>query len=875
MGDLCCLYFFILIVCALLKEGYDKAILTPFILPVRVTNHTVIPSFLLTISLESYSTMLEILIKRDGSQEPVIPAKLNGWSEWSSRHLQGRIDWTQAAMATVAKLPTVATTRELMVTMIDELLSMRSWPAYLMAGRLFATVIRKDTYGSIKCPTVYEQHQNMIKLDMMRKLPYSEEQYAEIEKFIDHDKDYFCPEFSLKQIRDKYALRNYVTNEIFETPQFTYMRMAMALAENEPLSKRVALVRKYYDYLSEKFLSAPTPNYLYLGTKHYGLASCCIYTSGDDGDSLGIGDHIAYKMTLNSAGLGSFIDTRTVNDPIAGGRVRHAGKYRYLKAAAAATSANMQAGRAGAGTASFSAFDPEAIDIVQYRNPMQPEDKRLRELHFAMLVNKWFAKKVSDAEDIFVFTSFSAPDLFNAFFSPDIVEFARLYKKYEADESFPKKYVSARKLLLHSAGEAFDTGTAYQTFIDEANRHTPFKIDANNRIHCANLCGEIYQIQAPYYSMQDLYSSIDHGRGEIAMCNLGAVPIDNVGADDALYLDVCYHALKMIDYTIDNCSYPFPHLALTAKARRNAAVGIMGLATHMARKGLRWDTIEGKQELHRVYERHMYFLIKASIMISKERGNAPWIHKTKWPEGWTPLETYNRNVDTIADFVNVYDWVEVKQELIDNGGHAFSTLCAMMPGESSSKALASTNANYPIRSLVLVKTDGEGNVLRWAAKDGDLLGDAYQLAWDISSEDMIHDYAIGQKWCDQGMSSDVYRRFAPGETTVSEDEVVTNFLLKVKFGWKGQYYTNSLRPKVKSMESSKSLVEVTAVTGEQSDQRTASILEEIVKQGDLLHEGWGKGLAGAVEGGTTADSDPVEYVEGKKEVSCVEGYCSL
>lgn len=816
--------------------------------------------------------MLEILIKRNGTQEPVISSKLNGWGEWSSNHLKGRIDWTQAAMAAVTKLPKVATSRELMVALIDELLAMRTWPAYLMAGRLYATVIRKDTYGSINCPTILEQHTKLFGLRLMRDMGYSTEEYATIETMIDHEKDYFCPEFALKQIRDKYAVRNYATNEIFETPQFTYMRMAMALAENEPVANRLNVVRSFYNHLSEKFLSAPTPNYLYLGTHHFGLASCCIFTSADDGDSLAIGDHIANLMTQNSAGLGSFISTRTVGDPIAGGRVRHAGKYRYLKANAAATTANMQAGRAGAGTTSFSAFDPESIDIVQYRNPMQPEDKQIRELHFAMLTNKWFAKKVADSEDIFVFTSYSAPDLYDAFFSPDINEFVRLYRKYEADETFPKKYISARKLIIHSASEAFDTGTAYLTFIDEANRHTPFKIDKNNRIHCSNLCGEIYQIQMPYYNMMDLYSSIDHGRGEIAMCNLAAVPLDNVGDDDVLYLNVCYHALKMVDYTIDNCKYPFPHLEFTAKARRNAGVGIMGLATHMARKGLRWDTIEGKQELHRVYERHMYWLIKASIMISKERGNAPWIHKTKWPEGWTPLETYNRNVDTIADFTNVYDWEAIKQELIANGGHAFSTLCAMMPGESSSKGLASTNANYPIRSLALVKTDGEGNVLRWAAKDGDLLGDAYQLAWDIPTEDMIHDYAIGQKWCDQGISSDSYRRFAPGETQVTEEEIVQTFLLKVKFGWKGQYYTNTLRPKIKAMGDTKSLVGKLA-TAPDIDVKNNGLVHDCgrVEVTQEQHEAIEKTIA-AITAGVPVVTN---YEEGVREQNCTSGFCSL
>lgn len=762
--------------------------------------------------------MLQILIKRDGSEEPLIPAKLNGWGEWAAQHLTGRVDWSHAALAAVAKLPHKASTRELMNTLIDELLGIRTWPAYLMAGRLFATVMRKDIFGSMDCPTVQAHHQYLSGLGMMADLPYSDEEYAQVEELIAHQKDFFYPEFALKQIRDKYSLRNHTTDAVYETPQFTYMRMAMAIAQKEPQEKRMHEVKKFYEKFSDKLLSAPTPNYLYLGSRHNGFASCCIFTSADDSDSLAIGDHIAYKMTVNSAGLGSFISLRTNGDPIAKGRVEHNGGYMYYKANAAATGANKQAARAGAGTASFSAFHPEAVDVVQYRNPMQPADKQLRELHYAMISNKFFASKVQKSEDIFTFTEFSARDLFDAFFSGDISAFVELYKKYEADPLFKKNYVNARKLVLHSFSEAFDTGTSYLSFADEMNRHTPFKIWEGHRIHSSNLCQEIMEIQAPYFDMMDLYSSEDHGRGEIAMCNLAALPIDNIGEDEDEYADAAYYALKMIDYTIDEGHLPFPHVAFTSKQRRNAAVGIMGLATHMARKGLRWDTVEGKQEIHRVFERHMYHLIQASIRISKERGLAPWMHKTKWPEGWTPMDTYNKGVDTICEFTNVYDWEAVKQQLIENGGLAHSTLAAMMPGESSSKALGSTNSVYPIRSNVLVKTDGENNILRWAAVDGDLLGDAYQSAWDIPTKDMIQCYGVMQKWCDQGISADLYRKFAPGEVTVPEKEIVETFLWMVMYGMKSRYYTNTLRPKSKALDDSKSLVK----TDERTDSRTAA-----------------------------------------------------
>lgn len=805
--------------------------------------------------------MLDTLIKRNGSEEPLIPAKLNGWNEWAAKTLENRVDWSQAAMAAVSNLPKKATTRELMLALIDELLAMKTWPAYLMAGRLRATVMRKDLYHSDKPPVVLSLHRKLQDMGLMRELPYTKDDYLKIELMIDHDKDFHYPEFALSQIADKYSIRNYVTDEIFETPQFTYMRMAMTIAEHEPADTRIAFVERIYKRLSDKLLSAPTPNYLFLGTKHQGYASCCIYTSADDSDSLAIGDHIAYKMTVNSAGLGSMISTRAPGDPVDGGRVKHGGKYRYMKAAAAATLANKQAARAGAGTSSFLCFDPEAVDMVQYRNPMQTEDKQIRDLHFAMLTNKFFASKVANNEEIFSFNQRNAPDLFDAFFSGDIKHFVQLYRKYEADPDFVKKYNSARKLLAHSFSEAFDTGTAYLTFIDEANRHTPYIITPNHRIHSGNLCQEVFQIQAPYYSMMDLYSSEDHGRGEIAMCNLAAIPIDNI-ISDAEYFESAYIALKMIDYTILHGEYPFPHLAFTAKQRMNAGVGMMGVATWMARKNLRWDTVAGKQEIHRVYERHMYWLIKASIAISKERGLAPWIHKTKWPQGWTPLETYNRNVDKIADFTNVYDWAALKQEIIDNGGIGHSILSCMMPGESSSKALGSTNAIYPIRSLTITKKDGENNISRWAAVDGDLLGDQYHLAYDIPTKDLIDCYGIGQKWTDSGISADLYRSFKEGETEVAFEEYSADFIQMCSVGMKSRYYTNTRRPKTKDTAEHTSLVSAPVV-------EDAPAVSEAVQAAQLIEK-----VSASAKDATTSEA-PTEFVEQEIEDGCAGGFCKM
>lgn len=728
--------------------------------------------------------MIETIIKRNGTEEPLIPHKINGWGEWGVLNLDVYVDWSSIVLETVGSLPTVVSSQVLQEQLIKTTLDQDGWSPQLFAGRLFAVYLQKKIFGD-KIPTVKEQHERLHRLGFMVKLNYSDEEYAQVEEWIDHQRDMNCPHFALKQVREKYSLQNRVTREEYETQQFVYMRMAMALAEDQPAERRMQDVYAWYEHFSNKRINAPTPNYVNLGTKLRGYASCCVFTTEDDARSLAIGDHIAYIMTCMSAGIGSFIKTRSIGDAVRGGLIKHKGKYGYYAVQDTAVHANLQNGRGGALTTHNNSFDPEIESLTRLKNPRSTEDKQIRGLDYSFSANRLFDRKAAKNEDVFTFNCFTAPDLFDAFYGKDIELFESLYAKYEADESFPKNWVSAREILLVALNEAFETGRHYETNIEEMNRHTPFK----DPIYSSNLCQEIALPTKGYVDMRDLYSEEDHGRGEVGMCSLGGIVISNI-ENDAQYQDAMYYTLLMIDKCIHLSDYALPHIGVTAKARMSAGVGIMGYAHYLARKGIKYSTQEGKEEHHRVAEKHMYFAIEASLRLGKELGNAPWMHKTLWPEGWMPIDTYNRAVDQIVAPVYQFDWEDLRARVVANGGIRNSVLVAYMPGESSSKASGTTNSIYPIRDLNLLKSDN-GVVMQWSAPEGEKLADAYEFAWDIETIHQIHMYALFQKFTDQGISADMFRRLVDDEK-VSSQEMLRDRFNRTKFGLKSKYYQNVL-----------------------------------------------------------------------------------
>lgn len=795
--------------------------------------------------MTDFENPVKTVTKRNGEREPADAMKLVKWSEWAARKLNGRVHWPTIVRNVLTQAYDGIPTAKLQNNLINECLRHGDWAHNVMAGGLWAPTLQKELYGD-KIPTVLEHHRNLQRKGLMKVLPYTESDYTLIESFIDHTRDFDMAHFQIKQNFRKYAIRDMVTDKSYETPQFIFMRMAMEFASKDPIQERLTHVKNFYEEFSINAINAPTPNYLNAGTKLDGYVSCCLYTTDDDIPSLSVGEHIAYRMTAIGAGIGAFIRSRGLGEPIRGGAIIHNGKTPYYEAQAGSVKANMQSGRAGACTSYYNIFDVEASAIAQLQDPRAPEDKRNRKIHFAVSYHGFFMKKAALNEDIFTFSCKTAPDLFDAFYGKDRELFETLYNRYEQDPTFKKNYVNARDLLVMTEQQGPNIGTHYNFFADNANAHTPFK----EKIYSSNLCLEIMEVTHPYKDSDQLHKAeyfgiikfldgngqeqtiaqntlcwfIKDGQAdlstefpageleegayvktifgeyfvdkilkrdqqpEVALCSLAGIVEPNI-RDDAHYEHAMYYAQRMIDYCIHNSSYPFAHIAFTAKKRLNAGIGLLGAATTMARKKLHYDTQEGLNQIHRMAERHMYFAIRSSIRLGKERGNAPWIHKTRWPEGWLPIDTYKREVDDICNEPLHYDWEAERRALIENKGMRFSCLVAHMPTESSSKAAGVPNSWYPIRMLSMAKSDAF-NIIDWTATDSDLLGSDYQLAFTIKPRDMIKVYAVIQKFTDQGISADIYVDRSR-TLDLSAKELVENALFMQRLGLKSRYYVNS------------------------------------------------------------------------------------
>ena len=948
--------------------------------------------------------MLRRVIKRDGSVEDYVPHKLNKWAEWASENLGDRVDWSTVVLNAVRDLGEEATTCNIQEALIRACLDMKTWPYHVMAGRLYGPHLQKQLFPN-GIPNLTDHIDKLESLGTVKHFNYTKEELEEINSFLEHSKDFNLAQFQTKYIKNKYSLQNRITGETYETPQLTSMRLALTFSEYESPELKLSLVKDFYDYLSDMKLGAPTPDYIHAGTGKSGLASCCLIAAFDDKASIRAALDVAYDMSADAAGIGTHLMIRAKGDPVRNGAIVHKGMYSYQAALGKMTKANTQGGRGSSVTSYYSVYHPEASFLAQAQDVRATEHTKLRDLHFSAESNRLFAKKVRDNKEIFQFTPYSAPDLWQAQFSGDQDKFEELYNKYENDPNFKKTYINARDLIVLIGKKEYEVGTNYEVIIDEINRHTPYldpiyssnlcvapetkiitdqgEFEISNKVNqSVNIwngfewseviirqtsydvklikvltesgehlystlyhkwyinidgvttiyrttelqegmvivdfklpdgttkslkvksiiddgriddtyccfepkrnsvvfngimtgnCVEITEPTYPYRSPKDLYSEEDTGyvllktdkgdirrfpyseaiwrsennityagrlaigdtiisdltegpvkiteimesvpTSEVALCNLASIIVGNINSEEE-YEKVCYLALKKIDYTILNLNYSIPNVGYTAKKRMNAGVGMTGLAYYLAKRGLKYDTQEGREEIHRLAERHAYYLIKASLRISKERGLAPWMHKTKWPQGWLPIDTYKKSVDEIVDIPLQYDWEKLRSQIIANGGIGHSSLVAYMPTESSSKPTGMPNGPYPVRDISLNKED-ETNIIEWCAKDSDILD--YQVAYDINNLDMVKFYAILQKFTDHSISADFYRDRTKN-LTITTSSIIEEYLYRVKFGIKSKYYQHSL-----TNEETQAMINEDPNLGIQDDSIIENIIEE-------------------------------------------------
>lgn len=1043
--------------------------------------------------------MVQYVIKRDGTIEEFSSDKLNKWAEWASDSCG--VSWSDVLLTAVKAMPDTISTADIHRSLIKTCIEMKDKGHVKMAARLLVGQIYKEAFGDYSIPSLKDYYHEMVDAGHWDFIQYSDEALDQLDTVIDHTKDFTYEYATVRQFYDKYAIS--VDGVCLESPQMMMMGLAMSNNAGGNLDEVVAA----YKAISDLKINLPTPTLNGERTSLQSSPSCCVITGGDTTESIGAATMVAYEMTGARAGIGIEYATRSINDPVKGGRVSHTGKFPLYSFVDKAVKALTQVSRGGSATVTFTCMDPEVEMLLRLKSQRTDIRSRLDHLDYSLAVNNLFLSKVAKNEDWMLVSSYYAPELWELFYSPDVDAFAVEYDRV-MNSNVKKTIIPARKIMDAFLSMRNDTGRLYLTFINNVNSHTPFKekvrlsnlcvapetniltrkghvpivemagesvdiwngeewstvdvvktgenqkllrvvTDSGQELECTeyhkwyvvdgygakprevrtvdlvpgdklikfdlpviegdqNLdlayqngffsgdgcvtssgdriylygekrslkehfgdvkwhdnddqnrsqthikglqekffvpgveytisdrlvwlagymdadgcvyrngensqlvatstnyeflknvqnmlqtvgvfakirhhseaaarmlplndgtgnygefdcqaawrliitscdlhrlnalgfkckrleitdrvpqrdarqfvkvvevvddgryddtycfteekrgmgmfngiltgqCQEIALPTKPIANISNLYDAT-HEESEIALCFLASLVVSKLNTVDE-YLEAAYVACKTIDNTIEGTAYPYPQLENSSNSRRSIGVGMTDVAHWMASQGLKYDTVEGRNAIHRLAELHSYALHKASVRLAKERGPCAWFHKTKYSKErpWLPIDTYKSAVDEHHTQELLCDWEGLREE-IKQYGMRFSVLEAFMPVESSSVFTASTNGLYPIRNHQIYKKSKRGIVF-FEAPGWDEL--EYQNAYDIDTLDMVKFYSIVQKFTGQGISADFYSDLRDGKKQSMKD-LYQQVFMSAKLGMKTWYYLNFL-----------------------------------------------------------------------------------
>lgn len=730
---------------------------------------------------------IQLVTKRNGYQEVINYDKIHKVVEWACKDLPGTYPSQVEMKAHIQFTDGIKTSdiHEMLIKSAADLITTSSPNYQYVAARLAMFSLRKRAFGKYTPPHLLPHIQNLVSkglYDSELLSKYTEEEINEINTYIDHDRDFKFSYSAMKQLEGKYFVQNRVTKQIYESAQFVYITIPMALFGNYPTEARLDLIKRFYDASTLFKLSLPTPIMAGVRTPTRQFSSCVLVDSGDSLDSISATSGSIVKYISQRAGIGVNIGRiRSIGSQIRNGEAYHTGLIPFIKHFQTAVKSCSQGGvRGGAATAFYPIWHLEVESLLVLKNNRGVDENRVRQLDYGVQINKLMYQRMIEGKDITLFSPNDVPGMYDAYFA-DQPLFEKLYTKAENDPSIRKSSISSIDLFTQLAQERAQTGRIYIQNVDHCNTHGAFT-PSEATTYQSNLCLEITLPTTPLTSMDD-------PDGEIALCTLAAFNLGECHTNEDIE-EVSELIVRALDALLDYQDYPMK-AAEKALKRRALGAGVTNMAYFLAKNGVKYSDGSANNLVHRTMESIQYYLLVASNKLAEEQGACELFHETQYSKGLLPIDTYKLEVDEVHTQPLLHDWEGLRTKISQHGLRN-STLTALMPCETSSQITNSTNGIEPPRGHVSIKASKDG-ILKQVVPEYERLKDNYELLWDIpDNKGYLQLVGIMTKFIDQAVSANTnYDPLRFEDEKVPIKLVLQDLLYAYKLGLKTLYYHNT------------------------------------------------------------------------------------
>jgi ribonucleoside-diphosphate reductase alpha chain len=582
--------------------------------------------------------------KRSGAHEAV---DLNKIVRAISRSAAGipDVDPMRIALKTIAGLYDGATTRELDELSIRTASSfMVDEPAYSkLAARLLAAFVDKE----VEMQGVYSFSQSIrlgfdVGMINERVMRFAEANARKLNDAIDVEKTREFEFFGLRTLYDRYLVKHPTARLVIETPQYFWMRVAVALSGS--VHEAIDLYRMFssLDYLPS------SPTLFNAGTLHEQLSSCFLLDSpGDSLESV----YDKYKdialLSKFSGGIGvAWHRVRCEGSLIRSTNGLSNGIVPWLKTLDSSVAAVNQGGkRKGAACVYLEPWHADIESFLELRDNTGDEARRTHHLNLANWVPDLFMQRVAADEPWSLFDPKDVPEL------PDLwgPAFEDAYVQAEA-RGLAKKRMPARDLYGRMMRTLAQTGNGWMTFKDKSNRACNQTAKSQAVVHLSNLCTEILEVTSG---------------GETAVCNLGSINlarhVEGSEFDFEKLANTVELAVHQLDRVIDMNFYPLPGARTSNMRWRPVGLGLMGLQDVFFKLRLPFDSDAARALSRRVSEEIYFHALRTSCELARDHGPHAAFPETRAAQGELQFDAWN----VVPE--NSERWDQLREEIKTHG----------------------------------------------------------------------------------------------------------------------------------------------------------------------------------------------------------------
>ncbi len=626
---------------------------------------------------------------------------------------------------------------------------------------------------------------------------------------LDISRDELFKYAGLDGLMNRYLMKNDKQN-IVETPQYFFMRIAMGLSYNE--KDPTAMAQKFYAKMSRMEYIAGGSTNLSAGKNNPALSNCYLLEIHDDMGHIAKLVSDVMLLSKGSGGIGaSLTKLRASGSPLrsssGGGST---GPTPFAKIIDTAIRAIQRGGKKkGALCFYMENWHIDFPEFLEWKHNAGDDYMRMRTANTSVFMSDEFMKRVQVGQDWYMFDPVEVKDLNELYGQAFSKRYAEYIKMAEEGQMRIFKKVPAREQFRQILVALQTTSHPWLTWKDPINLRA-----LNNNtgtIHMSNLCTEI---------------CLPQDRDNVAVCNLASLNlsahIKNKEVHWSKLEESVRLAVRQLDNLIDINVLPIPEAAKSDRENRAVGLGVMGFADTIEQLGMAYDSEHAWDFADRIFEFISYMAIDESANLAQERGSYTHFQGSMWSKGKVPVDTIeilekDRGIAVTVSKASKHkglDWNLLRSKVAK--GMRNATLMAVAPNANIG-LLVGTTPGIDVRfAQVFSRNKISGKYLdvnHNLVKDlknmgiwdnvrdmiiehqGDIseipgipqhIKDVYKTSFGTSPFAVIEVAARAQKWIDQSLSRNMYLETRDIEetmkiyTTAWEKGVKTTYYLHMK-----------------------------------------------------------------------------------------------